>query len=81
MDLFYKLRNITILLIDDDEWIRDSLCIFFESDGCHVTALETTEEGMGAIRKQAYDIFWLLTTDSGYGWSGVSQACSRYTTI
>jgi DNA-binding NtrC family response regulator len=49
-----------ILLVDDDEWIRDSLCLFFESEGCHLTALETAEEGMEAIKKQAYDI---LVTD------------------
>ena len=60
MDLFNKLRSMAILLIDDDEWIRDSLCIFFESDGCRITALETAEEGMEAIKKQAYDI---LVTD------------------
>ena len=60
MDLFNELRSMTILLIDDDEWIRDSLCIFFESEGCHLTALETAEEGMEAVTKQAYDI---LVTD------------------
>ena len=60
MDLFNELRSMAILLIDDDEWIRDSLCIFFESEGCHLTALETAEEGMEAVTKQAYDI---LVTD------------------
>ena len=30
MDLFKKLRTLDILLIDDDEWIRDSLSIFFK---------------------------------------------------
>ncbi len=60
MDLFNKLRSMAILLIDDDEWIRDSLCIFFESEGCHLTALETAEEGMEAVTKKPYDI---LVTD------------------
>ena len=60
MDLFNKLKNFEILLIDDDEWIRDSLSVYFESEGCHLTALETAEEGMEAIKKQAYDI---LVTD------------------
>ncbi len=56
MDLFKKLKEMQILLIDDDEWIRDSLSLFFESEGCHLLALETAEEGMGAVRKQDYDI-------------------------
>ena len=60
MDLFNKLKSMEILLVDDDEWIRDSLYLFFESEGCHLTALETAEEGMEAIKKQAYDI---LVTD------------------
>ena len=45
-----------MLLIDDDEWIRDSLSLFFEGEGCHLLALETAEEGMKALKKQDYDI-------------------------
>jgi len=56
MNLFSKLRKMKILLIDDDEWIRDSLSLFFESEGCHLLALETAEEGLEEINKQAYDI-------------------------
>jgi len=39
MDLFNKLKEMKIVLIDDDEWIRDSLSIFFEYEGCGLTAL------------------------------------------
>ena len=46
MDLFAKLKTMKILLVDDDEWIRDSLRIFFEAEGCHIVALETAEEAM-----------------------------------
>ena len=60
MDLFNQLKSMEILLIDDDEWIRDSLCVFFESEGCHLTALETAEEGMEALKNHDYDI---LITD------------------
>ena len=56
MNLYKKLRNMKMLLIDDDEWIRDSLSIFFESEGCHLEALETAEEGLRALKKQPYDI-------------------------
>jgi DNA-binding NtrC family response regulator len=56
MDLFSKLRQMTMLLIDDDEWIRDSLSLFFEGEGCHLLALESAEEGMEALKEQSYDI-------------------------
>jgi DNA-binding NtrC family response regulator len=56
MDLFSKIREMKILLIDDDEWIRDSLSIFFEAEGCRVLALETAEEGIAAIKDQAFDL-------------------------
>ena len=56
MDLFTKLKSMEILLIDDDEWIRDSLRLFFESEGCHLTALETAEEGMESLKSHNYDI-------------------------
>ena len=56
MDIFSKLRNMKILLIDDDEWIRDSLSIFFEAEGCRIVSVETAEEGLEALRLQKYDI-------------------------
>jgi DNA-binding NtrC family response regulator len=45
-----------ILLIDDDEWIRDSLSVFFEAEGCHLLALETAEEGLAALKDQIFDL-------------------------
>ena len=56
MELFKRLKEMKILLIDDDEWIRDSLNIFFENEGCHITALETAEEGMESLKRHNYDI-------------------------
>ena len=56
MDLFSKIREMKILIIDDDEWIRDSFSIFFEAEGCRVLALETAEEGIAAIKDQAFDL-------------------------
>ena len=56
MDLYDKLREMNMLLIDDDEWIRDSLSIYFEAEGCHIKALETAEEGLEALKKHSYDI-------------------------
>jgi DNA-binding NtrC family response regulator len=56
MDVFSKIRKMKILLVDDDEWIRDSLSIFFEAEGCHVLALETAEEGLSAIKDHTFDL-------------------------
>ena len=56
MDLYSKLREMSMLLIDDDEWIRDSLSIYFEGEGCHIKALETAEEGLESLKKHSYDI-------------------------
>ena len=56
MNLYKKLRNMKMLLIDDDEWIRDSLSIFFESEGCLIEARETAEEGLRALKEKSYDI-------------------------
>lgn len=56
MDVFSKIREMKILLIDDDEWIRDSLNVFFEAEGCHLLALETAEEGLEALKSQFFDL-------------------------
>jgi DNA-binding NtrC family response regulator len=44
------------LLVDDDEWIRNSMSLLFESEGCYLMAVETAEEGMEALIKQSYDV-------------------------
>ncbi len=56
MTFFEKIKNLHLLLIDDDEWIRDSMRLFFESEGCDLVALETAEQAMELIKKQPFDI-------------------------
>jgi len=56
MELFEKLRSMNLLLIDDDEWVRESLQLFFESEGCNIVALETAEEGLSFTAHQNFDI-------------------------
>jgi len=56
MDLFGRLKDKKILLVDDDEWIRDSLTLYFDSEGCNMVAVETAEEGMELLTQQHYDI-------------------------
>lgn len=56
MNVLSTLQDMKILLVDDDEWIRDSLCLLFEAEGCDLLALETAEEGLNALKYQNYDI-------------------------
>jgi DNA-binding NtrC family response regulator len=56
MNIFNQLKNVKMLLIDDDEWIRDALSLFFEGEGCHLLALETAEEALEALKHQTYKI-------------------------
>lgn len=56
MNLFSILKNMRILLIDDDEWIRDSMTLFFEGEGCHIKAIESAEEGFEELNGQEYEI-------------------------
>jgi CheY-like chemotaxis protein len=45
-----------LLLIDDDEWVRDALKLFFESEGCSIVALATAEEGLETVMDRRFDI-------------------------
>ena len=56
MDLFATLRKMKILVLDDDEWIRDSLSLFFENEGCRLLALETAEEAEALLAREHFDI-------------------------
>ncbi|MBW2514198.1 MAG: response regulator [Deltaproteobacteria bacterium] len=56
MDIFLKLKNMNILLVDDDEWIRDSLSVYFESEGCRISAHETAEKALAEIDHHKVDV-------------------------
>ena len=56
MDLYQKLKGLRLLLIDDDEWVRDSMHLFYECEGCQILTLETAEEGLNVLNKQDFDI-------------------------
>lgn len=56
MKIFQKLRQLRTLLVDDDEWIRDAMSIFFQSEGCDLQTLETAEEALQLMAKVPYDI-------------------------
>lgn len=56
MDIFLKLKNMNILLVDDDEWIRDSLSVYFESEGCCISTHETAEKALAEIDRHKADV-------------------------
>lgn len=56
MNLFSKLKKMKILLIDDDEVIRNSLSLFFAREGCNLLAVETAEHGIEVLKNQNCDI-------------------------
>ena len=56
MDIFLKLKNMNILLVDDDEWIRDSLSIYFESEDCRISAHETAERALAELDRRKFDV-------------------------
>jgi DNA-binding NtrC family response regulator len=50
------LKNLRILLVDDDELIRDSLSLAFENRGCHLQAHETAEQALETLQNEHFDI-------------------------
>lgn len=56
MDIFLKLKNRHILLVDDDEWIRDSLSIYFQSEDCRISVYETAEKALEEIDRRKFDV-------------------------
>ncbi|MDY6792554.1 MAG: response regulator [Thermodesulfobacteriota bacterium] len=56
MDPFSKIKTMKTLLIEDDELIRDSLSMVFLSKGCFLMAVESAEDGLGAMQNNHFDI-------------------------
>lgn len=56
MDLFARLQGMKVLLVEDDQWIRDSLRRFFANESCALMAVETGEDALEIIKGNACDI-------------------------
>lgn len=54
--MFRKLKYLKTLLIDDDEFVRDSFRLMFESRDCFLMAVETAEEAVEILKEHKYDI-------------------------
>lgn len=53
---FGKLKGMKTLLIDDDEFVRDSLRLLFESRGCFLLTVRTAEDGIEALKAHGFDV-------------------------
>ena len=56
MNYFRVLNKFKFLLVDDDEFIRDSLRIVFKNNGCSMWTVETAEEGLQALKQERFDV-------------------------
>lgn len=56
MNPFDELKRVRTLLVDDDEFIRNSLELAFKTKGCCLQVAETAEKGLQAIKEQQFDI-------------------------
>ena len=56
MSPFNQLEKVKTLLVDDDEFIRDSLRMVFDTKGCFIKTAETAEEGLRALDKENFNI-------------------------
>ncbi len=56
MDLFERLQGMKVLLVEDDQWIRDSLRRFFANENCALMAVETGEDALEIIKGNDCDI-------------------------
>jgi DNA-binding NtrC family response regulator len=56
MNPFNDLKHVKTLLVDDDELIRDALCMAFKNKGCFMRAAESAEAGLIAIKEEQFDL-------------------------
>jgi len=56
MDLFARLQQMKIMLVEDDEWIQDSMRLFLEGEGCHLKTFDTAEEAFAELENEMAEI-------------------------
>jgi len=56
MEAFKRLSNVRLLLVEDDEMIRDALKMVFLKKGCKVQAYETAEDALASMQTENYDV-------------------------
>ncbi len=56
MKINRTLESLRILLVECNEWVRDSLSFAFERTGCDIIAVDSVGKAVKAIRKEQFDI-------------------------
>ena len=56
MNSFHKLRAMKTLLVDDDDFIRNSLKIVFNNQRCFLQTAVNAEEGLKALEGEKFNI-------------------------
>jgi CheY-like chemotaxis protein len=51
--------DIDILVVDDEEYVRNTLYYFFDSKGCEVTLAEDGEYGLQIAKKKQFDLVFM----------------------
>ena len=59
MNLRLRREGAKVLLVDDDERIRDSLRLFFEDQGCSFMAVGSSERALEELARQSFDVIIL----------------------
>ena len=65
---FYQDMGVrSILLVEDDQWTRDSLALFFRIEGCRLQCASNAEEAIAALSEGRFDLilceYWLPDMD------------------
>ncbi len=65
--LYQELGVRNILLVEADEWTKDSLGLFFQIEGCRLRAASNAEEAIAALSEGRFDLiiseYWLPDMD------------------
>lgn len=67
-----------ILVVDDEEIMRESLCAWLQEDGFEVEALATGREAMEAVRRKVYDAILLDLKLPDMDGLDILKQCKRY---
>lgn len=54
--LFEQLRHLRLLLVEDDESVRQTLALFFANEGCRLEARESAEDALELVRQRDFDV-------------------------
>ena len=65
--LYEKIRKKSIVLLDQDPWIRGSLSLLFQCEACRFAEFDNVAEGMQALRNEQFDV---IICDYGMGDEG-----------